>query len=222
MTVLERPRLAVTWREVAIAVGITSRRPGEGDGSILGVLRGVHPVLRLAAAWLNNDLCSERSQYLLCAGCSAVMYGYEPLLSDTSPPADELEAKRLNVALAVSLRRVVHPLWNAGAGAAVFDAAQAWLDCPCPTHAAAAGRVANDMACFSCAPVAKIARAIEDDAVSAESVAMDLASFCGHTPAWIVLDRLIDAYYSHTGKPADREAVSGAGCAPLALRLLHR
>ncbi|MGH2930839.1 MAG: hypothetical protein ACRDL8_21725, partial [Solirubrobacteraceae bacterium] len=113
-----------------------------GDARITDAPDCTHPVLAKTALWLNDTVCTHRDNSpLLCVECTTVMLGYEPALVGTAAPADPLEAKRLAVALALSMRPLAELQWHPGDAAVcvgAFNAAQAWLDCPCESHRVAA------------------------------------------------------------------------------------
>lgn len=221
------PRLAVGTHDAASGKGcimnVISR--ANGDVTITDMPACTHPVLARAAQRLNDTICTHRDGDLLCVDCSTIMYGYEPRLVGTSPPADELEAKRLAVGLAVALRPIVEPLWRAqdrAVCATAFDAAAAWWACPCEEHAANAGNAGNAYAAHAAA-AAYAANAANADAAAAAwrrralrtgmptaAYAAACAAACGadaDTAAAyatrdpkLVLDTLLDAYDRLTGR----------------------
>ncbi len=102
-----------------------------GDAPVTDVPACTHPLLARATAALNDTICGHLDgDRRLCVDCSCLMYGYEPQLTGTEPPTDREQAHRLAVALVLATRPYLQPLWRPAhqrAGAAAFDATEAWL-----------------------------------------------------------------------------------------------
>jgi hypothetical protein len=199
-----------------------------GDVEITDMPSCTHPVLSQLAQYLNDSICTHRTDNILCAECASVMWSYEPLLVNTAPPKDDLEARRLAVHIAVVLARSVLSIYedqypNDPRPRLAIDAAEAWKNKPskdAAAHAAnAAANAAANTAAYAANAAAHAAYAANaaahaaNAAAHATNTAANAAAHATNTAAYAaayaahaanalrhLLDLAIDAYYEWTGR----------------------
>jgi hypothetical protein len=180
-----------------------------GDTEITDMPSCTHLVLAKVAQVLNDQICTHREGNTLCVECSTIMWGYEPLLRGTEPPADELQAQRLSVHLAITAASAVLPIFEGehptdDRPRKAIETAQKWLDEPTEENAASANAAyaaasANAAAYAAASANAAYAAASANAAYAAASAnAAYAASATAHVRQ--LLDHLIDAYYEFMGR----------------------